>query len=555
MTAPALTAPSGRAGRRLPATSSIAWPLVGIAVVLLLHLAMAFSRALSWDEFFHYNQIHVFLQGELARPLQTLQDRLFAWVTLLPGNSVDHVIVIRVAMFGCLAAAAAGVFLVAERFVERPVAALATLLYLSGGFVLQHGTAFRADPMAAAVLMTSLALMLRSNLSPTAIFAIAALAALGALLTIKTAIYAPAFAGIAWLRWTEAGRSRAMTWRLAALALSVPVLFGIFFLLHSSGLAEGSVAKGGDIASNSAEMMFTRGEVLYVFVAKAAGTAPVLALAVVSLPLLLWRQRAQAETAALAGMWLPLLVLLIYRNSWPYFYVFLLPPIIAASAVAVVPLARRYSVAAITGVLLVNAAAVWATDERGVLERQRAVVTAAHEIFPRPVAYFDFPGMLAPFRKANGFLTTWGTVSYQNGRREPFHVTMEREAVPLFVENKDMFAPLLRSREPIAQLFPADQAAIRSTYVNFWGPFWLAGKIVPADGAEHSEEFLVPGPYTVRDAPMTVDGRSYQPGDVMQLERGTHVLRAPAAKARLIWGENLREPSYPAPQPPYWTLF
>jgi hypothetical protein len=137
---------------------------------------------------------------------------------------------------------------------------------------------------------------------------------------------------------------------------------------------------------------------------------------------------------------------------------------------------------------------------------------------------------------------------------------MERQVVPLVLaseqESYPTFREMLLSRGPSRYFLPEDATALRDNYLPFWGPFWLAGKSVPADGALHREEFLVPGPYTVHDAPISVDGRDYRPGDVLVIDRGFHELAATGPdRARLVWGERLAPPAAPPPAHPYWTDF
>src|SRR3546814_18097087 len=88
--------------------------------------------------------------------------------------------------------------------------------------------------------------------------------------------------------------------------------------------------------------------------------------------------------------------------------------------------------------LLANAAIISLATPRVVLPVQRQVLVAAHEIFPEPVAYFDFPGMIVDFPKANFFMTTWGMRKYWVGQEEYFVDVMARETVPLLVLNQDL---------------------------------------------------------------------------------------------------------------------
>ena len=61
-----------------------------VLIVLVLQLQIALSRAINWDEFWHYSLTVLAMKGELDQPLQTFFTRAFMWVSALPGNAVDH---------------------------------------------------------------------------------------------------------------------------------------------------------------------------------------------------------------------------------------------------------------------------------------------------------------------------------------------------------------------------------------------------------------------------------------------------------------------------------
>lgn len=560
-TATSLPRPFSRLGG-IPGPAAMFWPLAALGIAILLHIDIAFNRAINWDEFYHYSQIHLLRAGAPLEPLQTLHARLFAWVTDLPGSAIDHFRIIRPIVLGCVIATAAAIHALAARFVGWRIALVCSLLYLTAGFVMQHGASFRADAMVAACLTVSLALAARARLGLPALAAIAFLCAFATLETIKVVLYAPAFLGIAWLRWSEARFDRATALRL----LAIPVLAGGFFLLlflwhsHSLGIVDTAPAQGAAsaVVERSGRKMFSFGGLpYYIFILKAALMAMVFAAAIVLTPWLLLRDaRPAAERVALAGLWAPILVLGFYHNTAPYFYVFILAPVAAACAPAAMWLVHRYTLRAVSLILAVSALAVWAIEDRSIQAKQRALIDGAHAIFPAPVAYFDVSAMLGDWPKANHFMTPWGQDGYLSGHIRSFSATMEERPVPLVIVNEPIFETLFSTRGPAPNFLPADAAALRDTYLPFWGPYRLAGKRVPADGKSHRAEFLVPGPYTVHDGPVRFDGRLFQTRDVVHVERGYHRLEAVSGSpARLIWGERLTPPRAPPPAPPYWANF
>ena len=251
MRAPGLADPAAdRAGR---------WTLAALAMVMVLQLSLVWTRAVNQDEFYHYSQIHRLIAGTLAEPLQTLYTRAFAWVTQLPGNGIDHIQTIRLFMLGCELVTLGAILGIASRFASRRAAWLAVLAYAGAGYVLQHGGSFRFDSPAAALLMSAALILLRSRLGPIAVLGTSVLAGAALVLTIKAVLYAPVFAGIAWLRWTELGRGKVVTLRLAAVALATLAAAAAIYALHASTLGHQANNAARALVGNAGGKMFELG--------------------------------------------------------------------------------------------------------------------------------------------------------------------------------------------------------------------------------------------------------------------------------------------------------
>lgn len=543
-----------------PGADTAFWPAISIAIMLAAHFALARGRAINWDEFFHYSQVHAFVRGDWLQPLQTLHARVFVWALEIPGGPIDQIVAIRIVVFGFLLAAAGAIYAIARRFADRPTALGCVLLYLSAGFVLQHGTSFRADALVAGMLMVALALLLRAKLGVFAILVIATLCAVATLESIKVVLYAPAFLGVAWLRWSEGGFDRATLIRLVAVPVTALTVFGLLYLAHAESVvtsgSSGEAAKA--VVSNSSRKMFSIGGLpYYQFIAKAALLALVFAILVVATPLVLRRSSfAASERVALAGLWLPITAVAFYHNTAPYFYVFILAPVAAACAPALSLAAQRYSLRAITLLLVVGALALLAIEDRRAQDNQRAVIAATQEIFDQPVAYFDFPAMLGSWPKANHFMTPWGQDGYLARQAPSFREIMQSRTVPLVIENSVEWEQLLRTRGASPAFLPEDVAALREGFIRYWGPLFVAGRRMEAGSLERSSEFLVPGPYTVHGAAMRVNGRVLAPGSVVELSRGVHRI-GPAGPGTgfLVWGAHPGKPSEPAPSSAFWAEF
>ncbi|MFN4358642.1 hypothetical protein [Sphingopyxis alaskensis] len=524
------------------------WIVGAFVVVVLLQLELIFNRPVNWDEFFHLSEAHAFRNGHLTEVLQVLYARAFFWLPMLPFDSIGQIQVARLFMLGFELATVMAIYGVARHFVDNIPAALAALAYLTGGYILQHGFSYRADPMAAAFLMGAMWILVSSRLDFRAIFAAAALAALALLSTIKIIFYIPAFAALAWLRWREAVSPRVVLARLALLG-GATMLFSL--LLLTASIYSLPVEGSGSVArtvSTSGTMMFDEG--LFPrgpYILGAIATAPLLAALLMGTPSALIR-------AAIPSRWrivqfallLPLASVVVYRNAFPYFYVFIVPPAAVAAAFAVKAILQRISVPVLCVAFVANALVMSLATPRGVLDNQREVIAAVHRIFPEPVAYFDFPGMIVDYPKANFFMTTWGMRKYWTGKEESFVDVMAHKTVPLLILNDETLTSNQTGPTPVRVLKPADGLALRDAFIPHWGPLWVAGRRFPSGSAPQDFTIYVPGPYTVEASSARIDGRLIVPGQSLKLERGIHRFEpVQAGETRLRWGNNLRRPPVP----------
>lgn len=558
MTAAHLSAAAACEPAQMPRAAR--WLVPGaVLMVLTLQFSLVLTRAVNWDEFWHYSLTVLAARGQLDQPLQTAFTRPFMWVTALPGSSIDQIIIIRLFMLACELATLGAIIAIATRFSDRTTGWLCALAYLCAAYVLQHGTSYRFDPPATALMMGSLWVLTCRPFDQRAMILAGALAGLGTIVTIKAVLYAPVFAGVLWLRWREDGQTTgAIALRIATLGASAAVVFGVCYGLHAQGIVAIKGGSSGDTINASAAKMFSLTEHPYWrHNLKGAVLSPVLCMLILAAAAMLATARMPApRRIALGGFLLPVLMPLFYHNTAPYFHVFMLAPVAVALAVAIPSVTRRYGVPALTAALVLGAGFVMAREQPGPIASQRAIIAAAETIFPEPVAYFDSCAMIGKFRKANAFMTPWGTERYLRGETASLIEAQARQAVPLVVENDPIFSAALRTTGPVPELRSDDLAMLRATYVPLWGPFWIAGFELPQAPVATTITVRVPGTYTVAaGAGLDVDGRAYRGGEIVRLARGPHSIAPHREPARLIWGDHLNAPATAPPPEPYFTSF
>lgn len=545
----------------LPQAQAASWGMAALGLALLLQFHLLVTRSINWDEFWYYSQVEQHLRGSLALPLQTIHVQLFQWLTTLPGNGIDHILAGRMGMFVAELVTLSAIAGVCAHFTDRRTGLFCALAYLTSIYGFQHGFAFRVDPLAAALAMAALFVLLTAAPRARGVLVFSALLGLAGMVTIKTTLYAPAFAGVAWLRLADCPQPRRLLAWLTACLGGAAATFGMLYALHSASLGDADPSAAGGVIAGSANYALQLGAPAYLYYVVHAVSSPLLTLLILAGPLTIWRSRiARSRKIALTGMAATGLCFFYYVNTLAYFYAFILPPMICGACLAVHGAIRRYSSAMVAAVMAASVLVLWFKEPESPLAKQRLLLDAAEQIFPEPVAYFDFCGMLGTFEKANAFMTTWGMSNYVGAGIPAMRQRMERDVVPLVLASEQQsyltFQKMLTGTGPSPFFVDEDAAALRGNYIPFWGPFWLAGKRVPANGVAVREDFLVPGPYTVHDAAVRIDGTVYAPGDIVRLARGVHRLQGQSSNsARLVWGERLKAPDHLPPEREWWVDF
>lgn len=543
-----LSAP--RAPLRLRAPSQVLIVSLALGTVVALQVVLLFQKGINWDEFFHLTEVYRFRDGTLTHPLQTFWVRLLAWVPATGGTSVDQVILVRVFMLGAALVTAGGIFAVARRFVEPVAALLCALAYLTAGYVFTQAFAYRADPLAAACLVWVLWIVGSQRLGWGKVIAGAALVALAGLFTIKSAFWVVPIGGYALYALWPMSRSEQITRivRLGALAGGGALLFGAAIALHGAGLPSDTAQASGKALNSAGTTVFSQG--LFpqwrFLLRQIVMGLPFAVLAVLAIRD--WRQGdgSPRTLVLLAGLYGMLLTLVFYRNAYPYFFVFLLPPVAIALAPLLSKVTARGAAPLYALIFVANGGILFALDPADPLRNQRIVQEGVRDFFPQPVTYIDFSGQIADYPRAVEFMTSgWGLAKYRERGVPEISERAQREPIPLLIDNHGVISAALSGQAAPERFLPEDERFIRDNYVRHWGPMFVAGKRI-APGTS-TIEIGVPGTYTVEGSGLTVAGRALATGDTIKLERGPTSVDA-TGEAILHWGDHLPQPGIAPPR-------
>ena len=466
-----------------------------LLLVELIQLALVPLKQVHQDEYRFIEQIFSFESGLLGSSVQTFYVYLFQWLTWLPLNDIDKIVAGRFVMWLCHLSTLFFVYGIAKKLSTKTGALIAALVYATMFYVLQHATSFRADPLITALLMGAIFGLTRNNASYRNLIASAMSVALAGLISIKSVFYLPMIAVAGLWQFSRTRRKRLfIRTAVGAAVIAILVFLGLFFL-HSRELGASTANPIGYILG-SIEKQFGEKQPFdttwYLFVA-VIFNIPNWILIFIGLyhsaALATSRDREIRNRALVAlSFILPILLVFIYRNSFPYFYVFMLAPISVIAAFSCPP-GRNTAVARLAvpvgGLLTILALFLGGKELSNNNLGQRSMLAAVTGIFPEPVPYIDGFSSVPSYPRVGPFLTSWVMDNYRRqGQRRIAMLVTERK--PRFViAQHPMILDALTEGAAVPQerysLFPEDAAALHDNFIPHWGQLWIAGKRLEAD--------------------------------------------------------------------------
>lgn len=508
---------------------------VGIAASFLALCVLAYSRNVNWDEFYFLSHVHAWLDGRLDRAMQTGFVYAFGWLDRLPGHEMEQIFAARIVMVGALAVSAFSIHRIAEHLTTRRCADIAVLAFLCSGFVLPHGGSFRADPIAAALLTSALAIAMTSRLTAYPIAALSLLVAMSFLVTVKSVLYLPAFLGVMIWRMED----RAAVIRLCLAGILAGFLAAALYGLHASAIAAN---EGNRFASDAKDALnttlldsriFPRADVIRSW---ALFSLPQIFLAAVG-----FASAGRGRLIVTLSLFVaPLLSVVIYRNAFPYFFPFATPLLMIAVALGVQQIESWKTIHRLVLVMLGSAATQLVLVAPEHARTQRETIAEVHRLFDAPVPYIDAHNMVATFPSTSFFMSTWGVSRYRAAARPIFAEIIETWHPPLLlVHRRALRAAMMLDEDENTglDLLPEDREVLRRSYIHYSGTIWLAGVETTLDDTPARLKLPFPGRYRVEaDGPLRIEANDAAQDSVLSIEHPeVQVEGAAGTKVRLIW--------------------
>jgi hypothetical protein len=527
----------------------------GIFFLIAYQVFLTQNYRINNDEFFFLSQVFSADRGELGTHLQTIHVHIFSWLVPLSGYEIEKVNLGRLFMLLAESLTVLCIVLSAKVFVKPHFALFAGFAWLSSGYVITDGFSFRTDPLATTLLMSAITLCLSKNLDALRAGLAGFLVAIAMLVTIKSILYAPAFLGVV-LYQRDKLDAMAITKYICIALITTLFSFFLVYYFHSSTLIAGEVITSKGITDEGETFrIFSRAAQTGFLDAKLLPQADSLIGWLILSVVPVYFMATSYKVKALSIFFIaPLFVVLIYRNSFPYFFPFIAAPSMIAVAIGASkfrPNKWLISTGSILMLVSISFHTVYGTLANQKLQKQISEV--AHHIFPEPVNYIDQVAMLPTYPQRAFFMTTWGMQNYHDAGQAVMEEVLEKHSPPLLVANHHvlLYAVGELDKEPNRKyLFPEDNQILKNAYLKHWGPFYIAGFELNTGETPSIINVKLEGEYR-NDSPFTleVDDILYNPGELITLSRGEHRLKSNKDMlAQLRWARANDAPDLPEPE-------
>jgi hypothetical protein len=463
------------------------------AVVSLLKLFLIFRANFNWDEFLYLTRVFEVKNGTLSRAFQTFYVRFFFWLPQIGTYEFHHLQAARTVSFLCHLGSAALLFSWIRKLFDEKTAIWSLLFFALFSSNLIHALSFRADPYC--VFLCLAALRLSVNRSKSYLLATATLIALALLISVKSLGFLPA---IAFSIFKQSGSQKQR--RLVIFGVTMAGVYGALTLIHKAFLNSAFVGSP-IVLPATPEVKMAAGAFKKVFLSE--GFFPNFRytrnnifenLALYSLYILgiyrALRTRKNAQYLNLLMISMPLFSVALYRNSYPYYFIFFAPGLALVAALEIQKFKRKSWILLVLLLQFLLETGVQLSDTQ---KRQRDVIATVHNVFPSPVPYFDRCGTISSFPMANFFMSTWVMSTYKVDKVDFFTRSFQANHPQFLLATHECLNPALLKGSRCPVLSPNDRKTIVENYTHYWGPIYLLGSLkrAPPESAPPPRSFFI----------------------------------------------------------------
>ena len=504
-----------------------------LGLLFIMRADMVFRSEVHWDEFLNLSMVYDYANATLTEALQTAFIHMFTWVPLVSNNEVDQIIAARGVIFIFALVTSLAIYKISKTFMSIEAALFTVIAYWSFTYTLLHGVSFRTDPLATSFMMGALWLTVMNKGGWWRALIAGICIGLAGAMTIKAIFYAPVLIVVGLINYTKKHSIGYAFTMLMVGGVCALVTFLLVIWLHMNSLPE-AVSPFAFIERTSSVTVGTMDfNILLYYLLNAAKLNSAFFVLLLGGGYIAVKMAIGKSSRLLGIHLLGLLLLLVspllYRDVYPYYYPFMLAPVVVVVGIAFERLLEKsekkiYIFAAILAIFAPAVIIYGKSSQLGPNE-QRRTLAVIHEVFPEPVSYIDGRSMVSSYPKRGIFMSTWGMTDYRAAGR-PVMQNILTENKPKFilanVPQLDLDkAESLKLNDHPYGLLDEDLTVLKKNFTHYWGPLYVPGfTLAPNDTVIN---VYIPGLYQILSGDrITVDGRVISTGETVMLDLGPH---------------------------------
>lgn len=525
--------------------------LVGLC---LLHLLMAWTFEVNWDEFYRLADIYRWKAGTLGSVLQTNYVYVFSWLDHVHQNEVYQIIAARGVMCLLLFYSCTLIYFMARYFFDTASAGMMLIAFLSFSFVFRHATSFRVDLPVLTLSLTAIALLILSKRSLVSYVLAGICLGLAGSISIKAGLFIPTISVLLLLYWWNSGWSSKVMFRSFIMGFVAFVTFCSLIYLHNQSLPDVTVKQGFSGYAVSTAILgygvFPQARTIFFALDK---NSIYFVLFLSGLVFSIFRLKAgegRFKTLLVLTVSIgPLLSLIFYVHTFAYFYTTML-----ATGSFMVGLTcfhlkaiYRHANPLVTAMILISAAPMMISSLKQTNAYQKQISQVVHEMFPEPVNYIDRASQISAFPKQGLFMSNVLMDDY-TARAQPIMPEIFETAPPQFLlaNLSSLDLDNVRDETPTRRFLAEDERLLIDNFIHHWGAVYVPGKHLKSDTPNTGIRIELPGIYTIESASdVIIKGRTYRPEQIIFLEKGEYnVDLRDNTRLTLRWGDNIYRPEF-----------
>lgn len=444
--------------------------------------------AVHGDEFYFLSRIYEYQRGELHEFFLTFHVHLFAWLTGVPGTEVDQILVARNVIFVLSTVSACLLYAIARTFFSIVASLCVVLAYLGIAEVIENSLSFRFDTLLLPLILFAIFIVRMARFNRWAELTCGAALALAIMISLKAVLFLPLVISVAAINGQH-GRGRCIATILGSSVILLIALMAIHWsavpTVASSDSLPGLENHYSEFISGT---LLSRNFFYFLMSLKGAPISWTLILAgILFAARALRRSTATTNEIELFLCASCLLLPLIYRNAFPYFYVLLCAPLalLAGYCIEILYAASKKKGAFVLAFALIvlliqflhSWSLAWQSNDRELIAQARTLKTI-HQLFPEPVKYLDAYSEVGSFSKVGFFMSTYWLEQYVGSGRPLLKEIVLREH-PRFILANSECLDLSRSYEDAVtpagyRLSRTDWEFLRENFVPYSDHIYLA---------------------------------------------------------------------------------